>query len=50
MCKMPGHVIVRVENREVSNKTIEEAAILAAYYSKGKNSTNVAVDYTKRKM
>lgn len=48
--KMPGsHVIVRVENREVSNKTIEEAAILAAYYSKGKNSTNVAVDYTKRK-
>ncbi|CCQ96047.1 Fibronectin-binding protein A [[Clostridium] ultunense Esp] len=48
--KMPGsHVIVKTENRRVSEKTLEEAAILAAYYSKAKNSTNVAVDYTERK-
>ena len=47
---MPGsHVIVKGENKELSGTTLEEAATLAAYYSKGKISTNVPVDYTKRK-
>jgi len=48
--KMPGsHVIIKSENKQVPDKTLEEAAILAAYYSKGRNSNNVAVDYTERK-
>ena len=48
--KMPGsHVIIKVENKKVPKKTLEEAAMLAAYYSKCKNSTNVAVDFTEKK-
>lgn len=47
---MPGsHVIVRTENNQVPESTLLEAALLAAYYSKGKNSNNVPVDYTERK-
>lgn len=47
---MPGsHVIVRAENKQVPERTLLEAALLAAYYSKGKNSNNVPVDYTERK-
>lgn len=47
---MPGsHVIIRKENKDIPSTTLEEAAILAAYYSKGKNSNNVPVDYTERK-
>lgn len=46
--KIPGsHVLVLAE--EVSQETILEAAVLAAYFSQAKNSTNVAVDYTLRK-
>ncbi|MBB6621811.1 NFACT family protein [Clostridium gasigenes] len=42
---IPGsHVIVSAPH--VPDKTIEEAAILAAFYSKAKNSTKVPVDYT----
>lgn len=42
---MPGaHVIIRSVNP--SPETIREAALLAAYYSKGAGSSNVAVDYT----
>lgn len=42
---IPGsHVIV--SSPHVPDKTIEEAAILAAFYSKAKNSTKVPVDYT----
>ena len=45
---IPGsHVIITSENP--SDITLEEASILAAYYSKGKNSTKVPVDYTKVK-
>lgn len=48
--KIPGsHVVVKVENNEVPDRTLEEAATLAAYFSKGKNSSNVAVDYTEKK-
>lgn len=47
---IPGsHVLIVTGNKPVPNSTIEEAAVLAAYYSKGRQSTNVAVDYTKRK-
>ena len=46
--KIPGsHVIIRNHaNDEIPEKTIKEAAQLAAYFSKGKMSTNVPVDYT----
>ncbi|WP_300381756.1 NFACT RNA binding domain-containing protein [Clostridium sp.] len=45
---IPGsHVIITSENP--SDISLEEASILAAYYSKAKNSTKVPVDYTKVK-
>ncbi len=47
---MPGsHVIVKTEDKEVPEQTIMEAAILAAYYSSGRNSSSVEVDYTEKK-
>lgn len=42
-----SHVIVKSNNPD--EKTIEEATHLAAYYSKGKNSSLVPVDATKRR-
>ena len=46
---MPGsHVIIRTEG-EVPDQTLKEAAILAAWYSKGQRSSSVPVDYTLRK-
>ena len=43
---IPGsHVIIEAHGGEVPMTTIEEAAILAAYNSKGKNSSQVPVDY-----
>ena len=45
---LPGsHVIV--SRSSPPYKTLEEAAMLAAYYSRGKNSANVPVDYTRVK-
>lgn len=41
-----SHVIIKTENKEVPDTTLVEAASLAAYYSKAKNSSNVQVDYT----
>lgn len=47
---IPGsHVIIKTENKEVPEATLLMAANLAAYHSKAKNSSNVAVDYTLRK-
>lgn len=47
---MPGsHVIIKKENKEIPDSTLEDASILAAYYSKAKNSSNVSVDYTEKK-
>lgn len=47
---IPGsHVIIKSKNGEVSDNALLEGALLAAYYSKAKNSTNVPVDYTERK-
>ena len=43
---IPGsHVIIK--GRNIPDKTLEEAATLAAFYSKGKNSTKIPVDYTE---
>ena len=48
--EIPGsHVIVQTDHKEVPQTTINEAGLLAAYYSKAKLSSNVPVDYTQRK-
>ena len=49
--EIPGsHVIIRTQGQnEVPIPTLEEAANLAAYFSKAKNSSMVPVDYTQRK-
>ncbi len=47
---IPGsHVIVRTNGAVIPEKTMEEAATLAAYYSKGRNSSNIEVDYTEKR-
>ncbi|PJI09912.1 MULTISPECIES: Rqc2 family fibronectin-binding protein [Clostridium] len=47
--KIPGsHVIVK-NFGNVPDSTLEEAAAIAAYYSKARESSNVAVDYTEVK-
>lgn len=46
---MPGsHVIVHHEG-ELPAQTLKEAAILAAWYSKGQHSSSVPIDYTLRR-
>ena len=46
---IPGsHVIIRTED-EPSDQTLLYACKLAAYYSKGRNHPQLAVDYTRRK-
>ena len=46
----PGsHVIVKTEGKEVPDRTYEEAARLAAFYSKGKEQEKVEIDYIERK-
>lgn len=48
--KIPGsHVIIVTEGKELPDTTLNEGAMLAAFYSKGKNSTLVPVDYTPKK-
>jgi predicted ribosome quality control (RQC) complex YloA/Tae2 family protein len=43
---IPGsHVVIR--SKEPSDETIREAAVLASYYSKARNSSSVPVDFTK---
>lgn len=47
---MPGsHVIIQRNNKDIPNTTLEEAAALAAYFSKGKDGSNISVAYTERK-
>ena len=46
----PGsHVIVRTNGEELPDRTFEEAARLAAYYSKGRQAPKVEIDYTQKK-
>ncbi len=48
--QMPGsHVIIKCNNEEPPVRTFEEAASLAAYFSKGKGSDKVEIDYTQKK-
>ncbi len=45
---IPGsHVIIVAEGREIPDRTIEEACMIAAYNSKARGSSQVPVDYTK---
>lgn len=47
---IPGsHVIVKAEGKELPDRVFEEAGSLAAYYSKGRGSEKVEVDYIQRK-
>lgn len=46
----PGsHVIVKCNNHELPDNTFEEAARLAAFYSKGSNQDKVEIDYIQKK-
>lgn len=48
--KMPGsHVVVRTNGKELPDRTFEEAAKLAAYYSSARGSDSVEIDYTIKK-
>lgn len=48
--EIPGaHVIIRTEGKAVPESTLFEAAMIAAYYSRARNSANVPVDYTLRR-
>ena len=44
-----SHVIVVSDGKDIPNSTLNEAANLAAYYSKATNSSLVPVDYTLKK-
>lgn len=47
---MPGsHVIVKCNGEEPPIRTFEEAASLAAYFSKGKGADKLEIDYTQKK-
>lgn len=46
----PGaHVILRPAGRRVTERALERAAAIAAYFSKARESGSVAVDYTRRR-
>lgn len=48
--EIPGsHVIVKSAGKNLSESTFSEAARLAAYYSKGRDSGKALVDYTQKK-
>ncbi|WP_297136733.1 Rqc2 family fibronectin-binding protein [Terrisporobacter sp.] len=47
---IPGsHVIIKCAGQNISDETLYESAMLAAYYSKGRMSSQVPVDYTLKK-
>lgn len=47
---MPGsHVIVKANNDELPDRTFEEAGMLAAYYSNGRDAEKVEIDYLQKK-
>ncbi len=49
--KIPGsHVVVKLGNaQELPDRTFEEAARLAAYYSRGRDQEKVEIDYIQKK-
>ncbi|MBQ8814372.1 MAG: NFACT family protein [Lachnospiraceae bacterium] len=47
---IPGsHVIVKTEGRELPDRVFEQAAAVAAWYSKAKGNEKVEVDYVEKK-
>ncbi len=47
---IPGsHVILKVGDKAYDDLALKEAATLAAYYSKGRQSSKVEIDYTEKK-
>ena len=47
---MPGsHVIVKSRNEELPDRVFEEAGMLAGYYSKGRDSDKIEIDYLQKK-
>ena len=44
-----SHVIVKAEGKELPDTTFEEAARLAAYYSKARNQQKAEIDYVQKK-
>ncbi|MFV0504360.1 MAG: NFACT family protein [Lachnospirales bacterium] len=44
-----SHVIIRSNGKTIPDSTLNDGAMLAAYYSKGKNSSLVPVDYIEKK-
>ena len=43
----PGsHIICETSGKEITDTAIHDCAVIAAYYSKARESSNVAVDYT----
>ena len=47
---MPGsHVIVKANNEELPDRVFEEAGRLAGYYSKGRDSDKIEIDYLQKK-
>ncbi|AWZ48248.1 fibronectin/fibrinogen-binding protein [Clostridiaceae bacterium 14S0207] len=46
---IPGSHVIIQNDHGISDKTLEEAANLAAYYSKGRESSKVEIDYTEVK-
>ena len=47
---LPGsHVVVKSEGNELPDSTFEDAAKLAAYYSKAKGQEKIEIDYTEKK-
>jgi predicted ribosome quality control (RQC) complex YloA/Tae2 family protein len=45
---IPGaHVVIKFDGRAISDKAIEKAASLAAYYSAGRGESKVSVDVTR---
>lgn len=48
--QIPGsHVILKTDGAEVPDRAFEEAARLAAYYSKGREQDKVEIDYVQKK-
>ena len=47
---IPGsHVVVKTDNGELPDRVFEEAGMLAAYYSRGRENDKVEIDYLQKK-
>ncbi len=42
-------MIVKTEGKELPDRTFEEAAMLAGYYSQGRDAKKLEIDYLQRK-